>query len=214
MNVDLFGPASCLADGNCACENIPVGFGIYQPVSILTAIVLILVGIWGFYRFNKVHYKTALGYSIALTLTGISAIYLHLKMDYIGQVLDFSFVTISLILLELIYFFKKDSIWVSILLALLVIILNIFFPELRSIFAGVSIIGYLFLNIVVRKNWNRIKWLLLSFLLGGILWYGDGNFLCYPTSIFQPHGIWHIIVAVLCYYNLEYYFKYVFPKRF
>lgn len=213
MSQDLFGPATCFQNNSCVCEDFTNVVGFAQPINILTAFVIVLMGIFVFLKLKKYHYYTSLGYALGLIVVGLSAIYLHIRMDYLGQILDFTAVTVSIILLEIIAKFKWDSIYVTLGLFCVIFILNLFLPDYRVAISAISIFYFPYVNIVVRGNWKKIRTLVLFFVLGLSLWYlDDKHWLCSKTSFLQLHAIWHVIVAVLSYYNALYYFKYVFPK--
>jgi hypothetical protein len=47
-----------------------------------------------------------------------------------------------------------------------------------------------------------------------LVWNLDQNGLCYPNSIFQGHGLWHILNGLVCYFLYMFYRSEVLkPKK-
>jgi len=208
--MDFFAPATCFKENTCLCENNPSLVGFINPVSIVTSLAFIFVGIYLLSKKTDIDFSRFLG--IMNIAMGIVTIYLHMHLNFLGDVLDFSMVIIFLVLPELYLMFHKKKLHLYSTIALLFLTLITFltiYNDLRKYLAGIVLLIIIFINIVVRRNLLKMRMIFLMLFFGIFIWALDDSHLiaCNPTSIFQLHALFHIVMAMVSLRAYEYYVK-------
>lgn len=206
INTWLSVPASCYQYQDCVCG---AGLSIAQnsqPVNIVTSFVFVVLAIFLYVKFNGKKNIFVSRFALLLVLEALSAAYLHWKMTLFSQILDYALVTMLIIYGEIYMKWKKKSDLPLIIITLLVISLEVLLPDFRFLIAGIPLVIYAYMNLVVRKNKNKFLPMLFIFLIGFAVWQLGERFLfCDETSIFQFHSVWHLLVVIVGYMNVKYY---------
>lgn len=224
-------PATCMPD-HCFCERIRGG-AIRQPVNtwsnlafILTGLLVIVVASCDLSRVSRSDASNPMRtqfvypavYGIAAILVGVGSMWYHMSLAFAGQVVD----VISMYLLTgfmLLYNLSRirrmsDKTFVACYLLLNVVLgyLSIRWPASRRwIFLTLVLAVIVSEGLVRRARRPRMN---VAFLYAGLVslamacgvWILDiTRAICSPTSWFQGHAMWHVLMAALIGFIYLYY---------
>jgi len=212
-------PADCLPD-HCFCEAVSTGL-IRQPINAFTNIAYILVGIIIIIfisRTKNTHKKISLTtglprrllilFGLASIAVGIGSFIYHASFIFLGEQLDDD----SMYLIGsfmLFYAIAHQRKLISGKFILLFMALNIifeglifFFPVIRGMLFGILIVASLVITQTSLRHGlisdpkQQFMTSIELFAAAYLIWILDKtHYLCYPTSVFQGHAIWHILSA-------------------
>ena len=217
-------PATCTTTTiGCFCELIR-NSTVRQPINTWSSLAFTLIGflIIAQAKFdarnisNKNNmnlitskYLYSLIYGFTMVVIGLGSAFYHASLSFVGQTADvigmYLFVSFFIVYtLSRIYTFEEN------ISAIQFIFLNFIFayfliihPELRRYIFGIALIVALFLEFKLRRKKNIVidnKYVFIAFfvmLVSFILWLLDTfKVICYPSSVFQLHSIWHLGGAV------------------
>ncbi len=213
-------PADCFPK-HCFCEEIDTGF-IRQPIDAYSNIIYVLVGLYiiaNLIYFSKKRLrlsphtnlprKILYIFALASIAVGIGSFIYHAGFTFLGEQLDDDsmYLAGSFLLLNSLSHLKKITVdrffLLYVLINLFLEILIYIHPVVRGTVFGLLILAALLIekNLTKkRKDRHQIKNLLLGiklFVAGYIIWILDyTRILCFPTSIFQGHAVWHILTGL------------------
>ena len=170
------------------CELVRSGF-FAQPVNTVTTLAFFAAGVWLLRR------RTTAWIGMALIATGVGSFVFHGPMPAWGEwAHDVSLSWLIVVVGGVQSRWESWSRWPALAgLALLFALL----PEVADP-VGVGLTAFVAGSILVQRP-TRDEMLALG-LLGAAAVFGrlgsTGWPLCDPTSIFQPHGVWHVTAAV------------------
>ncbi|MGB8252026.1 MAG: ceramidase domain-containing protein [Anaerolineaceae bacterium] len=213
-------PADCLPN-HCFCEAIGTGL-IRQPINAYTNIAYILAGliIIIFLSRTKNKRKTIspitelprrllILFGLASIAVGIGSFIYHASFIFLGEQLDDD----SMYLIGsfmLFYAIAHQRKLTAVKFIMLFMVLNLifeglifFFPVIRGMLFGILIVVSLVITQTsIRRGLisdpkQQFMTSIELFAAAYLIWILDKtHYLCYPTSIFQGHAIWHILSAV------------------
>jgi len=161
---------------------------------------------------------------------GVTSAFYHASFSFYGQFFDnigmflivlwcfsYNFVRLTPIIK------RREFLFIYGFLVFAAAYVNLALPEIRRYAFGVTIGIFIIEQIIIdliKKPWESgIEY---YFFAGGFvtiaiaftIWSLDQNGLCDPNSIFQGHGLWHILNAVVCYFLYLFYKSEVLkPKK-
>ena len=170
------------------CELIRSGF-LAQPVNTITTLAFFVAGVWLLRR------QATFWIGIALIVTGVGSFVFHGPMPSWGQwahdaSLSWLIVTVGGLHTR----WERWSRWPALaVLALLVALL----PQLAdpvAIALTVVVAGSILWRRPSRREALALGLLGIAAVFGRL--GSTGGPLCDPTSVFQPHGVWHVAAAL------------------
>lgn len=212
--------ATCLPN-HCFCEAIGAGF-IRQPIDTYTNIAYLLAGIFILHHLvntktsrERISNQTSLPrmlfalFGLTVIAVSIGSFLYHASFTFLGMEMDddsmYLIGTFMLFygLAHLIPINTKKFLFAFILLNLFLETVIYFFPVIRGLIFGLLVLGSLWINWIAirrKKMKNNLKPLFTSlgiFALAYFVWtLDDLKIVCYPTSLFQGHGVWHCLTAL------------------
>ncbi len=202
---NVLGPATCFErPQTCVCENRDQGVQGLQPFSIVTSFLLVVIGVVIVSRATKF----ARYYGFVVCAAGLSAMYLHYKRNFLGQVQDFTTVYFAIIAGE-VYFQsirkKLNPTLISVFVITLIGIMNATSAVAR-LYLPYCLIVLFVMQLLRRRAFGLLKIAVPLLLVAGLLWKLDPVF-CEPQSFLQLHAIWHILGGLLLFVSYNYFEK-------
>jgi hypothetical protein len=222
-NIDWtkYRPATCLPN-HCFCEAIGSGF-VRQPIDAYSNVFYLIAGVaifWYLLLTRRVRTKHAAQtelprdvlflFGFAAIAVGIGSFLYHAGFTFFGMELDddamylvgsftlfFGYAHLHPITLKqfLILFF---------ILNLFLEILIFFYPVVRGLMFGVLVLATLLVDRMairqgrMKNQSNYLLWGIELFFLAYFFWaLDDLRIVCYPTSSFQGHSVWHFLTAIV-----------------
>ncbi len=207
-------PATCLPDG-CFCEAVRPE-SLAQPVNALTSLTYVLLGVWalaGGVRRPPDRPESGLvaAAGLVLVVLGAGSFWYHGTLTFVGQVLDVQGMYLLGVLLVVGALLRRgvlgarSAIWVYLVTALALLVSQVVSPDSRRVLFAVVLLPGIVLEALPATTgvpWRsratvpfRVGLVLLVVAYG--FWLLDSaGVLCDPTSVWQGHGIWHVLTAV------------------
>ncbi len=206
-------PATCLSSlEGCFCEHIGDGL-LKQPINAISSLAFVLVG---FLMISRRRPELNL-LALAAIITGLGSAFYHASLSFAGQFFDvLGMHMVAIFMIVYAFRFNKrlgfsKTLWIFTVATVLLGVILWTAPESRRyLFAGLIIIGILLeLLLAVRKKSLNCKYLISGILvmaIGQLIWQLDNSgVVCYPDSLFQGHGLWHILGAIALYLLYKHY---------
>ena len=203
-------PATCLSD-HCFCEE-PSDSGLVQIVNSFTSLAFVIVGVWGLLVASRLKSarleKRLIGVFAAVAVfIGLSSFFYHGTLTFLGQFLDifsmYVFGTLLILGALLRRGYVKPVIGIVLFIAVNIALgyVQYVYPDSRRIlFALILIPGIILEFVPIGKPGYDRKYLylgIMSLIVAYGIWSLDQNgILCWPDSVLQGHGLWHILTAV------------------
>ncbi len=200
-------PATCLSSSTgCFCEHIGDGL-LRQPINAISSLAFVLAGFLMISRRRPE--LNLLGF--AAIITGLGSAFYHASLSFAGQffdVLGMHMVAIFMIIYAFRFNKKLDfskTLWIFAVATIFLGVILWTAPEVRRyLFTGLIIVGILFeFFLAIRKKSLNCRYLISGILvmaIGQLIWQLDNSgVVCYPDSLFQGHGLWHILGAAALY---------------
>ncbi len=213
--LDDWRPATCLPDA-CFCEAVRPE-GLAQPVNAVTSLTYVLLGLWSMWggvRRPPAARAEATLMAVAggvLVLLGLGSTVYHGSLTFVGQVLDVQGMYLLGALLIVGALLRRGVVGVPVAVGLfvagtvLLLVSQVLSPDSRRVLFALVLLPGIVLEALPATTgvpWRssatapfRVGVALLVVAYG--LWLlDDAGVLCDPTSVWQGHGIWHVLTAV------------------
>jgi len=209
---------------DCFCEGIRDGL-IAQPSATLTMLPLLLLGFYILVKSSKSKNLFPRLLGISTVVAGLGSMIFHGTMTHFGATLDW--LGIYMIILtfflwganNLVKLTKKTTILSFLGFVVSFTIISYFFMTWGRTILGILLTLTLLEEILILLSNKRILGNLKYYFLTIVLFLSafflhqldERRIICNPSSLFQLHSIWHILIvlAVYCYYiyNLSRYYN-------
>ncbi len=207
--------ATCMPN-RCFCEAINRDSFIKQFSNTFSSFTFVYVGFFIYFSSFRETLLQIFGlFSVAI---GFGSAFFHASLSFLGQSFDIAgiYLLSSYILLYALYRHYKLSLGeTTILLIIINLILDVGLyvaPELRRYIVAFMIVvgvGAEVHYVRVVKPTIEVKWIkkaVLFLLLAFFVWILDiTKVVCFPTSVFQGHALWHILTTLSVYSLYRYY---------
>ena len=220
LNWSNYRPADCLPH-NCFCEAIGNGL-IRQPINAYTNIAYVLIGIIILVYLSRTKHQFMLRspisnlprklfilFGIACIAVGIGSFLYHASFIFLGEELDddsMYLIGSFMLFFELAHHHKistRQFILYYLILNLLLETLIYFLPVVRGgVFAILVVTSIVLVEVsihrkIVSSQRRQFYTAIGLFGVAYFIWILDKtHLLCYPTSLFQGHAIWHLVSAL------------------
>jgi hypothetical protein len=211
--LNTFERSVCFPD-NCNCEKIYINSFVAQPVSTITNLPILILGVYIIKKHFKDHHLFTLGFLILIA--GFGSVILHMSFTKIGQILDFS--GIGFVFAWVIFYYYINRRYYYLFLGLLISLsyYTIYLSEnyRYPLVYTLSIASVITILVNERKNKiyknKNIIWGCISFVIGFIFFKLDNiRVWCPQIRWLQGHTIWHFLVA----FSLLHYYKFFKEKQ-
>lgn len=212
--------ATCLPN-HCFCEALRPGF-LRQPIDSLSNLPYFLIGLgivlYVMISRNKksshsaqthLPRKLLILFGLACLAVGIGSFLYHASFTFLGMELDddtMYLIGSFMLFFGLAHIFPiklKNFITYYVLLNLCLEIVIYFFPVIRGFLFGLLILSTLLVDRfaiqrgLLQNRRDHLFWGIGIFAFAYLLWIlDDTRLVCYPTSIFQGHALWHVLTAI------------------
>jgi len=214
-------PATCLSD-HCFCEE-PRPTGLAQPVDAITSFAFVLLGAWGLFGRPKKatkEQKLIISFAAILLFIGVSSFFYHSTLSFLGQFLDiFSMYLFGTLLIlgalirrgQLTF---KRAVLIFVIANIILGLIQYSYPDARRVLFALILLPGIALEFLprttgLRHGDKKMRFLYIgagSLVVAYAFWLLDqANILCWGTSLFQGHGVWHVLTAVAAYMIILHY---------
>lgn len=208
-------PATCLP-ADCFCEAVRTE-GLAQPVNALTSLTYVLLGLWALMGTSTTsrgdNQTSALTRAVGAVLValGIGSFWYHGTLTLIGQVLDVQGMYLLGMLVLVAALVRRGvlgsraAVWVYLVTCAALAGAQVVAPESRRVLFALVLLPGILLEALpgttgtpLRSTPTRPFRLGVALLvLAYVVWVLDNTgAVCWPTSPFQGHGVWHVLTAV------------------
>jgi hypothetical protein len=197
----LWLPATCMPD-RCFCEADRL-VGLRQPSNTISSLAFCVVAAVVVLRNESDKYL----FWAATTLIGLGSAFFHASLSFIGQTFDGLGMYLLATLLLLwgaqgrLRWGMRQRLLAYVLGNAALLTVLILAPALRRYVFAALIAGVLLLQrqkgpLSVGTSRGFLAWAAGMLALGFLIWVADlTKAVCYPTSIFQGHAVWHLFGA-------------------
>ncbi len=198
-------PATCLPS-ECFCEAVRPD-GLAQPVNALTSLTYVTLGLWALAG----GVRPAPGHEPQRGSRRLTARLMAAALTFVGQVLDVQGMYLLGVLLLVGALVRGGVLrpapapWVYLAAVGVLLVVQVLWPDSRRVLFGLVLLPGVLLEGLPRTT--GVPWRsrpMLPFRVGvGMLvlayaaWLLDAlKVLCWPTSPWQGHGLWHVLTAL------------------
>jgi dihydroceramidase len=215
-------PATCLPSA-CFCEAVRPD-GLAQPVNALTSLTYVALGLWALaggvrpspghepqHGSRRLTPRLMAATGVVLVALGAGSFVYHGSLTFVGQVLDVQGMYLLGVLLLVGALVRGGVLrpapapWVYLAAVGVLLVVQVLWPDSRRVLFGLVLLPGVLLEGLPRTT--GVPWRsrpMLPFRVGvGMLvlayaaWLLDAlKVLCWPTSPWQGHGLWHVLTAL------------------
>ena len=222
---DLAG-ATCLPDG-CFCEAVRPD-GLAQPVNSITSLTYVALGLWalvgGVALPDRDRQTRALVRAVgaALVALGVGSFVYHATLTLVGQVLDVQGMYLLGMLILVAALVRRGDMssrlapWVYVTACLALAAAQVVSPDSRRWLFAVVLLPGIVLEFmrgttgVTLRSPSTVPFRtgVALLVLAYLVWVLDNSGLvCWPASVFQGHGVWHVLTAVAAVLVIDHYVR-------
>jgi hypothetical protein len=174
-----------------------------QPVNTWSNISFLILGLWVYRRRRSI---TAVWFALSCVVLGAGSGAFHSFMsrgghlaDLIGMFLVFNFLAVYNMFVT--HRFKKFFYAVAIS-AVMSLVTALYVADLSSTAVlgatGITVVVHLVFAVINKRiTWQQAAMAIAPFLLAFAFRQMDvAGIFCFPNSIYQGHGVWHVLAAV------------------
>jgi hypothetical protein len=219
-------PATCLP-ADCFCEAVRVE-GLAQPVNSVTSLAYVLLGLWalvGGVATPRSDTETRLltrAVGVVLVALGVGSFWYHGTLTLLGQVLDVQGMYVLGMLIVVAALVRRGvlgpraAVWVYVLACIALAAAQVVAPESRRVLFALVLVPGIVLEalpgttgVPVRSSATRpFRLGVVLLVLAYVVWVLDNTgVVCWPTSVFQGHGVWHVLTAVAAVLVVSHYIR-------
>ena len=221
---DALRPATCFADG-CFCEATGGGL-LAQPVDAISSLAFVALGVWVVIARhelpgagNREHRLVPIA-GVILLIIGLGSFLYHATLSYLGQFLDIFGMYLFGVFLILGALYRsgklsfRAAVIVFVVANVVLAVVQYAVPDARRIlFAAILVPGLVLESLPSTTGHTRSGWRLryLAPAIGLVVvafafWAIDqAELVCDVASLWQGHGVWHVLTAIAAYLLVVHY---------
>jgi hypothetical protein len=223
-------PATCLP-GGCFCEAVRPE-GLAQPVNSITSLAYVALGLWALtggaamgrpQRDTQAWVRTLVrAAGVVLVALGLGSFVYHGTLTLVGQVLDVQGMYLLGMLILLGALVRRGALtprvapWIYVGTCVLLAAAQVVAPDSRRfLFALVLLPGIVMEALpgttgVSLRSPSTIPYrtgVVLLVVAYGVWLLDNTGVVCWPTSVLQGHGLWHVLTAVAAVLVVSHYMR-------
>lgn len=186
--------AGCVETGTCDCETVG-GDGIRQPINALSSLGLVAVGSMILLQTKRASLRL---FGAAVVAAGAASFLSHAAVRDWSHTLDSLGVKAVVLFAVIFPVARSRPVWAPFTVALAVVwALELAWPATTRPLLVVLVVAAVIANLGPRLPRRALQLATATLLIATVAWWlgRSASPLCDPSSILQPHALWHLLVA-------------------